>query len=965
VSTSSVAFGNTAGYDRVVPRDQASPCLSEEALAALISGQLGAGDMPGVEAHLAECADCRGLVADAAHGAGPAMSVTLRASRPLQPHEASRVLGGKYRLIHPLGRGGMATVWQAEHLTLSAVVAVKLINPDATVEAGALQRFLREARVVAALRSPHIVQVFDYGVDGETAYIVMELLEGESLAKRLSRVGQLGIGETARVVQQVARALGRAHDAGIIHRDLKPENVFVVKNDDEELIKVLDFGLAKASPGALGASALEATRTGMLLGTPYYMSPEQFDSNRPIDPRSDVWSLGVLAFKCLLGRQPFAGERLGQLILAICAYPLPVPSEQGPAPDGFDAWFARACARDPNARFDSARQAASEFVRVVHLADPSTSGASSLEPGSADPASAGSSAEPGLASVTDPAIHSDVAPGPTHRARSTRPAAARVGATVLLGLLVLSGVELFGRATDPRERTNTAPVPAAAARAHAELKLAADDNGCSTNQECIERHAGAPYTCRRSDETCISLLNEDCPRYFADKSDLGNDNAIYIGLLVPDDVNGAQGEAAVDLARSEIKLTLGGGVRTSATSPVHPLVIVDCNADLDQPLRAARHLVKEVKVAALLGGYVSSNVLSVAQEYTIPGGVLHITPSATADPISGLADRDLVYRAQLPGDIIFQVLTPFIEKVIQPAIYADGIATRGEPIKVMLIHSGDGSGVYQALSIVKSLQINGKPAAQNGVNLFRAVNLGDPHDKLNNPDPSRRYAQALSAIFEFRPHFLIFQAPDAFTPVLASAERLWPNGVPKPYVIVAAGLVAQLPGFLGTNAALRKRTFGFMGLPEGYDPAYFNQWAVALGSRSQDWVTQSIGQVYGPNLYDSLYMVAYAISTLADKEPTGLNLVPGFRRLGGPGALVRFGPTDMPRAIGELAAGKSIEYVGINGAFRYTPRGDRTGLAATACTTIDGTGKAIGSKPSGFVYDTEMKRVLSAAIDCP
>src|SRR6185295_2361367 len=162
------------------------------------------------------------------------------------------------------------------------------------------------------------------------------------------------------------------------------------------------------------------------------------------------------------------------------------------------------------------------------------------------------------------------------------------------------------------------------------------------------------------------------------------------------------------------------------TSPVHPLVIVSCNTDGGDPLNAVRHLTQDVEVSAMLGGFISSNVLSLAEQYTIPSGVLQITPSATADPISTLDDHDLVYRAQIPGDILFQVLTPFIDRVIQPAIYADGIAVPGEPIRVMMVYEPDASGVHQAATIAKYLSINGQPVPRTGSAFYRELRLDQP-----------------------------------------------------------------------------------------------------------------------------------------------------------------------------------------------------------------------------------------------
>src|SRR3954471_14894368 len=186
-----------------------------------------------------------------------------------------RVIAGRYRLVSQLGQGGMGSVWRADHITLSSPVAIKLIDPEIARRPEMLERFQREAQSSAALRSPHVVQILDYGVDDGVPYIAMELLEGESLASRLTRLGRLPYAETARFVSHIGRALAKAHEAGVIHRDLKPDNVFLVQNDDREIAKVLDFGIAKITGLGPGTGQALTTRTGAILGTPSYMSPEQ------------------------------------------------------------------------------------------------------------------------------------------------------------------------------------------------------------------------------------------------------------------------------------------------------------------------------------------------------------------------------------------------------------------------------------------------------------------------------------------------------------------------------------------------------------------------------------------------------------------------------------------------------------------------------------------------------------------
>jgi eukaryotic-like serine/threonine-protein kinase len=281
--------------------------------------------------------------------------------------ELDQVVAGKYRLTRMVGRGGMGSVWEGLHVSLGTRVAVKFIDAEHAKSKEAQSRFLNEARAAAKLRSKHVVQVHDQGVteDGRP-YIVMEFLAGEPLDRRLDRQGSLSLQETASIIGQVCRALARAHEAGIVHRDMKPENVFIVHDDDDghDIIKVVDFGIAKFIDSSFGLSS--ATRTGSVLGTPYYMSPEQARGLRSVDHRADLWSIGVIAFRCVVGRLPFEGEAIGDLLVKICTAPLPVPSQSVPglAP-GFDHWFFRALGREPAERFQSAREMSESLAAIA------------------------------------------------------------------------------------------------------------------------------------------------------------------------------------------------------------------------------------------------------------------------------------------------------------------------------------------------------------------------------------------------------------------------------------------------------------------------------------------------------------------------------------------------------------------------------------------------------------------------
>jgi serine/threonine-protein kinase len=280
------------------------------------------------------------------------------------------LVAGKYKLTRLLGRGGMGSVWEGVHTTLGNRVACKFIEPQYVSSADALSRFENEARAAASLKSKHVVDVYDHGVtpDG-IPYIVMEFLAGESLDSRIEKRGALPLAQAAVIIGQVSRALARAHKIGIIHRDLKPENVFLVWDDEDQtdIAKVVDFGIAKfTESGSSGISS--ATKTGALLGTPYFMSPEQARGLKSVDARSDNWSLGIIAYEAITGRRPFDGESVGDLLVRICTTDPAPPSELIPSlPAALDEWMAKALNRDPDHRFQDVREMAEALISIAGL----------------------------------------------------------------------------------------------------------------------------------------------------------------------------------------------------------------------------------------------------------------------------------------------------------------------------------------------------------------------------------------------------------------------------------------------------------------------------------------------------------------------------------------------------------------------------------------------------------------------
>jgi serine/threonine-protein kinase len=284
--------------------------------------------------------------------------------------------GGRYLLLGRLGQGGMGSVYSAVHRDLEARVAVKVLSERSFQDPTARRRFEREAKTAAGLRSAHVVQIFDYDVDDNGPFIVMELLEGEDLAKRLAGGRRLPPPTALSIVHQVARALEAAARQGIVHRDLKPSNVFLKRCDGEEVVKVLDFGLAKL----LGPSREDWTAHGTFVGSLAYASPEQLRAAE-VGPQADLWSLAAIAFRMLTGRRPYEARTWQELVWQIGRTDPPRASALEPTlPPTLDAFFARALAREPAERFATARELVEAFACALDLDVSSTSPSDTPEP---------------------------------------------------------------------------------------------------------------------------------------------------------------------------------------------------------------------------------------------------------------------------------------------------------------------------------------------------------------------------------------------------------------------------------------------------------------------------------------------------------------------------------------------------------------------------------------------------------
>ena len=445
------------------------------------------------------------------------------------------ILAGKYRLERILGVGGMGVVVAAHHVHLDAKVAIKFLLPEMLAYPEAALRFAREARNAVRIANEHVARVWDVGtLDNGAPYMVMEYLQGADVSSLLARGGPLSVEDAVDFVLQAMEAIAEAHALGIVHRDLKPANLFCIRRPDGRLsIKVLDFGISKAIvPGAVSQN-LATTAPATLMGSPFYMSPEQIESANLVDPRTDIWAMGVILFEILTGRVPFYGETIAEVTFKVAARPPPSISRSD-VPEGLERAVCTCLEKDRERRFRNvaelalallpfgskrAKASVERIADTIHVAGLSTTAPAVSAPLTAlsmTALAASATAPFPPASPDGQPLRVETIPALGRTTTGGRGGRAMTGLVALGSLLALAGgVAAFRRSAVDGGAADSGPVPAAASTAEAaapgqseastQVACAPDATRCidSATQTCVEGEwVGGPVTAGQCGALC-------------------------------------------------------------------------------------------------------------------------------------------------------------------------------------------------------------------------------------------------------------------------------------------------------------------------------------------------------------------------------------------------------------------------------------------------------------------------------
>lgn len=489
-------------------------------------------------------------------------------------------------------------------------------------------------------------------------------------------------------------------------------------------------------------------------------------------------------------------------------------------------------------------------------------------------------------------------------------------------------------------------------------------SGCSTNQECLQS-LGDYHVCNKAKATCVSLLSTECTTV---EGDYANDAAFIFGSILPtqgaDAPTGRPIENSIRLAVGDFETVSNGLPPVAPGAPTRPIVLVGCNdaSDTDTAVLAARHLVDDVGVPAIVGAAFSGITIKVATEVTIPAGVLLISPSATSVAITSLVDGGLVWRTS-PSDV-FQAsalagYVPLLEQQVRSEL---GLMP-SEPVKLAILHKGDAYGTGLGGALEKVLQLNGVSAldASNQDNYVR-FDYGNPDDPGVNPT---KYAEAVAQALELAPHIvLVFGTNEGVADVFQPIEEQWASVQPAPgykprYLFSDGGLINDLWDYVGANDELRQRVGGTV---PGTDNILFKSFKSQYTTKNTDGTSPDVFGAAGG--YDAAYLLAYSAVTLGNTPITGAGLATGLGKMIG-GTSVDVGSSGINDALAPLLAGNAIEFNGASGPLNFDlATGEAPSDIQIWCLPKDGAGKAQAGTPSGQFYNAATGALEGTATQC-
>ena len=843
----------------------------------------------------------------------------------------------------------MGAIFAAHHLLLEQEVAIKVLRHGAMDEKS-LARFMNEARAAARIQSEHVARIFDVGsLESGAPFIVMELLSGTDLEQLLALRTRIDAREAAGYVLEAIDALAQAHALGIVHRDLKPANLFLSdRPGTSPILKVLDFGISKNAIFAEPLSSL--TTNDSLLGTPSYMAPEQFRTPKDVDARADIWALGVILYELVSGERPFKAPTLGEFLVALLAQErAPSLKTKNPdASDALDAIVSRCLAIAPAFRFDDVAALATALAEIApeHSAI-ATRARATL---STAPSAARQPSSPAPPSGTPPPGQTadDAAP-PAMRALPPATGGRtkwRVALASALGALAIVGTSVFALRASRK--------PAEARVVSAPVKE------CTTSRACAEGRV-----CR-SDGKCVALASEECS-VLSDPGAPEDDRTLWLGAMLPltgplaADI-GIPRKQSLELARRDFTRIAHGLPLPSAEAGARPLGIIVCD-DNAEPERAARHLVEDLHVAAVVGFRSSKEAMDLASSIFLPSrtlamSALNTSPLVTTIPHPRGIPR-LVWRTALSSARTSDVVALLVSQILEPQIQKTKRARAGgaalSPLRVALLRPDTTAGLGFFDALFGKLRFNGRSAMENAAD-FRAFVLGDPAGSEGRP----RDADVVAGVLRFRPDVIVYVGQDEITrTVLAPIEDAWGSEGARPLYVAGNSLEGQaFFEFIGARAERRRRFFGVAAPSTSIANVKFTM------HYNEEYSSHVSIDASPASAYDAFYVLAYAAYAVGDRPVTGVALAEAIARLVPPGKRIEVGPYQIYDAFETLRGGGNIDLEGAGSTLDFElASGDTTSDYVVLCVEADAKGRATGTKESGLVYDAHT-RALTGAMRC-